>query len=77
MAALNLFKIMIRNVINDVTFKWRLRTCFKKNVESARLDGPSLRQRLQKLFQSTLVHLLILSGENITRYAKDISIFKV
>ena len=68
---------MIRNVINDIIFKWRLRPCFKKNVESARLDGPSLRRRLQNLFQSTLVHLFILSGENITRYAKDISIFMV
>ena len=36
---------MIRNVINDGTLKWRLQTCFEKNVE-----------RLQKLFQSTLVH---------------------
>ena len=68
---------MIRNVINDVTLRWRLSTCFKKNVESTRLDGPSLRRRLQKLFQSTLVHSFILSGENITRYAKDISIFMV
>ena len=62
--------------MRNVTVKWSLATKFIKIVGSGRVDGHHTLQRRYCWFQNSCVDVYLVSGEDITRYAKVVTILK-
>ena len=62
--------------VRNVTVKWSLATKFIKIVGSGRVDGQHTLQRRYCWFQNSCVDVYLVSGEDITRYAKVVTILK-
>ena len=62
--------------MRNVTVKWLLATKFIKIVGSRRVDGHHTLQRRYCWFLNSCVDVYLVSGEDITRYAKVVTILK-
>ena len=62
--------------MRNVTVKWSLATKFIKIVRSGRVDDHHNLQRRYRWFQNSCADIYLVSGEDITRYAKVVTILK-